>query len=67
MMNVILNGTSLNLEGKVNIESFLEESGYENKIVAVAINGDFVPKSAYGTHMIGDNDAIEIVAPMQGG
>lgn len=66
-MKVTVNGENTTLEGAVNVLGFLEETGYSDKIVAVAINGAFVPKSVHSTTQIKDGDNIEIVAPMQGG
>lgn len=66
-MIITLNGQQHALDKSLNITELLSANGYEGKIVAVAVNGDFVPKSKYDTHNLQDNDRIEIVAPMQGG
>lgn len=66
-MKIILNGQPLTLENSVSITDFLIDQGYDGKVVAVAINNNFVPKSLYPEQQIQDNDRIEIVAPMQGG
>jgi sulfur carrier protein len=50
-----------------NITNFLHDKGFADKKVAVAINGQFIPKSSYDEHIINENDDVEIVAPMQGG
>lgn len=34
---------------------------------AVAVNGEFVPKSAYGALRLADGDRVELVVPMEGG
>ncbi len=67
MMKIMLNGTPLELDKGVTITELLKHHGYADKVVAIAVNGSFVPKSAHNTQMINENDAIEIVAPMQGG
>lgn len=47
--------------------ALLEEQGYAGRKVATALNGDFVPeKSRTETHLKA-GDAVEIVAPRQGG
>lgn len=66
-MKIILNGEPLTLKKQSSINSLLEQHGYNGKLIAVAINNEFLPKSAYATTIIQDNDKIEIVAPMQGG
>lgn len=35
--------------------------------VATALNGDFIPAAARGETVLSPGDALEIVAPMQGG
>lgn len=66
-MKVTLNGQDLTLNGQTSIHSLLEKEGYADKLVAVAVNGTFVPKSEHNQHTVNENDTIEIVAPMQGG
>ena len=66
-MNIILNGKQQTLEPESTLQDLLETKGYADKIVAVAVNQNFVPKSNYDAHIITDGDTIEIVAPMQGG
>lgn len=66
-MNIHLNGAPQTLEAESTIQDMLKTQGYEGKIVAVAVNHNFVPKSRYNAHTITEGDDIEIVAPMQGG
>ena len=66
-MKITLNGQPLELTAPLTITETLEQQGYGDKLVAVAVNGEFVPRSAYGESTIQDGDDIEIVAPMQGG
>ncbi|MEM9487619.1 MAG: sulfur carrier protein ThiS [Myxococcota bacterium] len=40
---------------------------FERGAVAVAVNGVFVPRSQHATHVLRDGDALELLAPMQGG
>lgn len=41
--------------------------GYDAASVATAVNGDFVARSARQERRIAEGDAVEIVAPRQGG
>lgn len=66
-MKITLNGEEQALKNQATIETLLKENGYDGKLVAVAINNEFAPKTSYATTIINDGDAIEIVAPMQGG
>ena len=67
MIKITLNGEKQELEQISTIKAFLADQDYGNKLVAIAINGQFVPKSEHDTYMIAADDDIEIVAPMQGG
>ena len=66
-MRVTINGQPMTIDNNMNINDLLSSQGYDGKLVALAINGDFVAKSLYGERIISDQDDIEIVAPMQGG
>lgn len=66
-MRIFVNGTAMTLENPTSISALLTLNGYDGKLVAVAVNDDFLPKSGYSDYIINDNDRIEIVAPMQGG
>ncbi len=50
-----------------DIRSMLDAEGYKGKLVAIARNGEFVPRAQYSNTNLQDGDEIEIVAPMQGG
>lgn len=61
-----INGEKQALNEPVSIAALLERRG-QKAGVAVAINGEFIPKSQHASHILNDADEIEIVAPMQGG
>ena len=50
-----------------SLDEALEELGFAGRVVATAVNEDFVPMTARGTIRLSEGDRIEIVAPMQGG
>jgi len=66
-MTITLNGESKEITPGLSAEKLLEEAGYQNMLVAIAINGNFVPRNAYQDTAIQNGDEIEIVSPMQGG
>jgi len=49
------------------LAELLSELGYGEGEVATAVNGAFVPRSARGQARLLPEDAVEIVAPRQGG
>ena len=51
----------------VSLAALLAELGYGCGRVATAVNGDFVPERARAACGLAAGDAVEIVAPRQGG
>ncbi|MBD3844732.1 sulfur carrier protein [Bosea sp. OAE752] len=65
-MTLLLNGAPQDIAGKTLAEA-LAELGYAGRIVATAVNGEFVPARKRAETALNDGDRIEVVAPMQGG
>ena len=65
-MTLLLNGAPQEIAAKTLAEA-LAELGFSGRIVATAVNGDFVPARKRAETVLGEGDRIEIVAPMQGG
>lgn len=65
-MTLLLNGQPQTVSAKTLAEALIE-LGYEDKIVATAVNGSFVPARLRAGVRLNEGDRIEIVAPMQGG
>ena len=66
-MKIIVNGEARDLARETCIADLLKQLGYAQTSVAVALNQDFVSRTAYGATVIKDGDELEIVAPIQGG
>ena len=49
------------------LEPLLTELGYEDQIVATALNRNFVRAKDRAEAMLSEGDAVEIVSPRQGG
>ncbi|WP_336813598.1 sulfur carrier protein ThiS [Bosea sp. MMO-172] len=65
-MTLLLNGAPQEIVARTLAEA-LAELGYGGRIVATAVNGDFVPARKRAETALNEGDRIEIVAPMQGG
>ncbi|PTX56125.1 sulfur carrier protein [Litoreibacter ponti] len=65
-MRIQLNGVPRETEA-ATLDALLIEAGYADAVVATAVNGDFVPAAARASTTLNQGDAIEVVAPMQGG
>ncbi|MCX5465190.1 sulfur carrier protein ThiS [Alcaligenes parafaecalis] len=66
-MNITLNGQSKALTNTDTVGTLIIELGYENKRIAVELNGDIVPKSQHATTPINEGDTLEIVVAVGGG
>jgi len=65
-MRIVLNGKPFEVTGG-RLDRVLEELGYQGAKVATALNGSFVARPARGATQLNDGDALEVIAPMQGG
>ena len=66
MITIRINGEAQTVNDTVSVEALLERRG-QKAGVAIAINGEFVPRSQHCTRILQEGDDMEIVAPMQGG
>ena len=65
-INITINGEKQTLNEGVSVLALLERRK-QAAGVAVAVNGEFVPKSQHSTRLLQNGDEVDIVAPMQGG
>jgi sulfur carrier protein len=63
---LIVNGEAAEIVA-ADLAGALAALGYEDAIVATALNGHFVPARKRAATPIREGDRIEIVAPRQGG
>ncbi len=66
MKKIMLNGEPAEVNA-ATLQAALAELGFDDGPFATALNRDFVPASERPTTPLHDGDAIEIIAPMQGG
>lgn len=65
-MRIIINGQPLEVEA-VALDGVILELGFADQRVAVARNGEFVPQGDWAATALEAGDALEVLAPMQGG
>jgi sulfur carrier protein len=65
-MKITLNGAARELTGP-SVQDVLSEIGLGTAKVATALNGNFLPTATRAATTLKDGDALEVVAPMQGG
>ncbi|ODS23257.1 thiamine biosynthesis protein ThiS [Candidatus Endobugula sertula] len=62
-----MNGEAVVLTRSINLSTLLEQQAYQMKKIAVAINGEFVPRSRYNDTMINDGDQVDVIQAVGGG
>lgn len=67
MIQISLNNTLVSIASNTLLSQALEAWGYSGSKIAVAINGEFVPRSSYTECQLHANDEIDIVKPVGGG
>jgi sulfur carrier protein len=65
-MDIQVNGVQREVQSG-SLAALLDELGYGSQRVATALNGRFVPGRLRADKSLSAGDAVEIVAPMQGG
>ena len=67
MITISLNNESVSLPANTLLSDALQAWGYGDSKIAVAINGEFVPRSTYPERELLNGDQIDIVKPVGGG
>ena len=66
-MKVFLNGKKINVANNLTAQQLLSEMGYQDKRIALEINGEVTSKSEYSNKIIVENDKVEIIVAVGGG
>ncbi len=66
-MRIVVNGKPREIDGETDLPSFLRAFDINPRLVAVAINGDVIPKDRYAAARIREGDVLEIVRMVGGG
>ena len=67
MINISLNNEQKKIPENTSLSDALVKWGFGETKIAVAINGEFVPRSTYGERLLQENDQLDIVKPVGGG
>jgi len=62
-----VNGKEVTVREGTLLKDYLEENGFDLRIIAVGKNGVIVPKSSFATERLSDSDTLEIVRFVGGG
>jgi len=66
-MKIFLNGEKINVDNNLTAQQLLSDMGYQDKRIALEINGEVIPKSEYSNKIIVENDKTEIIVAVGGG
>ena len=66
-IQIFINAKKKNINSNYNLINIIEEYSLKNKLIAVEINQEVIPKSNYKTKKINKNDRIEILELIGGG
>jgi thiamine biosynthesis protein ThiS len=67
MITLTVNGEKRQLPAETDLVGFLKEIDVDVRLVAVAHNGDVIPRKDYGSVRLRDGDTLEIVRMVGGG
>ena len=65
-MKVIVNGAARDVD-VVSVEALVEQLTTARRGVAVAVNGEVVPRSSWPVARLRDGDRVEVLTAAQGG
>ncbi len=66
-MKITVNGEALEVVDSTTVDQLMRQLDYDSARVAVAVNLEFVPRSAYGETKLKESDQLEIVTAVSGG
>jgi sulfur carrier protein len=66
-MNITLNGKTKTLEGEQPVSDLLSSLSINPAQVAVAVNGDVIPKRDWTETTVRNGDVVEVVRAVGGG
>ncbi len=66
-MRVTINGTPRVRDGDVTVADLVTEVAPQGRGVAVAVNGEVVPRAGWAGTPLRDGDSVEVLTAAQGG
>ena len=66
-MNLTVNGDPVELADGLSVAALVAERAPDHRRIAVAVNADVIPRSAWPTTALRDGDAVEVLVAVAGG
>ena len=67
LVNLLVNGDSRRVPSDYTIAELIDALGLQKSRIAIAVNRDVVPRSAFATHRLAADDRVEILEAVGGG
>jgi len=68
MITISINSEQLQIEENEHLDKVLNANGFDESMpFAVAVNGEFVPRTSYSELLVKHEDALDVVSPVGGG
>ncbi|MEQ3551884.1 sulfur carrier protein ThiS [Pseudonocardia nematodicida] len=67
VMRIELNGESREIDGEPLLARVLTEAGLPERGIAVAVDGEVVPRATWPQHRLADGARVEVLTAVQGG
>ena len=67
LVNLRVNGEPQIVATGCTVEGLIGLLGFGQRRVAIAVNRDVIPRSAFATHRLGPGDRVEILEAVGGG
>ena len=66
-MDITVNGDPTKLEDGLSVAALVAQRAPDHRRIAVAVNADVVPRSAWPSTVLRDGDAVEVLVAVAGG
>ncbi len=67
LVNLLVNGDPRSVSSDCTVAELIDALGLQTRRIAIAVNRDVVPWSAFATHRLVADDRIEILEAVGGG
>ena len=67
LVNLLVNGDPRSVPSDCTVAVLIEALGLQTKRIAIAVNRNVVPRSAFATHRLAADDRVEILEAVGGG
>ena len=67
LVNLLVNGDPRTVPSDYTVAKLIDALGLQTRRIAIAVNRNVVPRSAFATHQLAADDRVEILEAVGGG